>query len=65
VVRGEPASFPLNHVIKGWTEGVQLMKVGDTARFWIPADMAYGDKPTRPGAPTGMLVFDIELLSIK
>ena len=65
ITRGEPASFPLNHVIKGWTEGVQLMKVGDTARFWIPADMAYGDKPSRPGAPTGMLVFDIELLSIK
>jgi peptidylprolyl isomerase len=65
IVRGEPTSFPLNHVIKGWTEGVQLMKVGDTMRFWIPADMAYGDKLTRPGAPSGMLVFDIELLSIK
>ncbi|MFT3765829.1 MAG: FKBP-type peptidyl-prolyl cis-trans isomerase [Minicystis sp.] len=65
VTRGQPASFRLNQVIKGWTEGVQLMKVGDTARFWIPGDLAYGDKPKRPGAPAGMLVFDIELISIK
>ncbi len=65
VTRGEPASFPLNHVIKGWTEGVQLMHVGDVVRFWIPGPLAYGDKPTRPGAPAGMLVFDIELLGIK
>jgi len=41
------------------------MVVGDKARFWIPGNLAYGDKPTRPGAPAGMLVFDIELLSIK
>ena len=41
------------------------MKVGDTARFWIPSALAYGDKPTRPGAPAGPLVFDIELLDIK
>ncbi len=65
VTRGEPTSFALNQVIKGWTEGVQLMKVGDTARFWIPGNLAYGDKPTRPGAPAGMLVFDIELLDVK
>ena len=65
VVRGEPASFRLNQVIKGWTEGVQLMKVGETTRFWIPADLAYGEKPKRPGAPAGMLVFDIELLAVK
>jgi len=52
-------------VIKGWTEGVQLMFVGDKARFWIPAALAYGDTPSRAGAPTGPLVFDIELLSIK
>jgi FKBP-type peptidyl-prolyl cis-trans isomerase len=65
ITRGEPITFPLKGVIKGWTEGVQLMKVGDTARFWIPAPLAYGDKPTRPGAPAGMLVFDIELLDIK
>jgi peptidylprolyl isomerase len=65
VSRGKPASFPLNGVIKGWTEGVQLMVVGDKARFWIPSALAYGDTPSRPGAPTGPLVFDIELLSIR
>jgi len=52
-------------VIKGWTEGVQLMVVGDKARFWIPGKLAYGEKPTHQGAPGGPLVFDIELLSIK
>jgi FKBP-type peptidyl-prolyl cis-trans isomerase len=65
IPRGEPTSFRLNQVIKGWTEGVQLMHVGDTVRFWIPGDLAYGDKPKRPGAPSGTLVFDIELLAIK
>lgn len=64
IVRGEPASFPLDKVIKGWTEGLQLMHVGDSMRFWIPGNLAYGDKPTRPGAPAGMLVFDVELISI-
>ncbi len=65
VQRGQPSSFNLNGVIKGWTEGVQLMVEGEKARFWIPGDLAYGDKPTRPGAPSGTLVFDIELLQIK
>jgi FKBP-type peptidyl-prolyl cis-trans isomerase len=65
VTRGEPTTFPLNGVIKGWTEGVQLMKVGDVMRFWIPSDLAYGDKPKRPGAPAGPLVFDVELISIQ
>jgi len=65
VKRGQSISFPLTGVIKGWTEGVQLMVVGDKARFWIPSALAYGDKPTRPGAPVGNLVFDIELLGIK
>jgi peptidylprolyl isomerase len=65
VTRGEPAKFRLDRVIKGWTEGVQLMKVGDKMRFWIPGNLAYGDKPTRPGAPSGTLVFDVELLGIK
>ncbi len=64
VKRGQPATFPLNAVIKGWTEGVQLMTVGEKTRFWIPAELAYGEKPQRPGAPAGMLVFDIELLEI-
>ncbi|HVZ74884.1 MAG TPA: FKBP-type peptidyl-prolyl cis-trans isomerase [Polyangia bacterium] len=62
--RGQPAKFPLSSVIKGWTEGVQLMVVGDRARFWIPSALAYGDKPSQPGAPSGPLVFDIDLLSI-
>ncbi len=62
VARGKPTSFPLGRVIKGWTEGVQLMSVGDTYRFWIPEDLAYGG---RPGKPAGTLVFDVELLSIK
>ncbi len=64
LVRGRPATFNLNQVIKGWTEGVQLMVEGEKTRFWIPAKLAYGDKPKRPGAPSGMLVFDIELLKI-
>lgn len=64
VKRGRPTTFPLKAVIKGWTEGVQLMKEGETRRFWIPPDLGYGDKPSRPGAPAGLLVFDIELLKI-
>jgi len=64
VARGMPTSFPLNGVIPGWTEGVQLMVVGEKTRFWIPGNLAYDNSP-RPGAPKGMLVFDIELLSIK
>jgi peptidylprolyl isomerase len=65
VLRGQPAGFPLNRVIPGWTEGVQLMKVGEKTRFWIPGPLAYGDTPRQPGAPSGMLVFDIELISIQ
>ncbi|MEK0444991.1 MAG: hypothetical protein RLZZ399_312 [Verrucomicrobiota bacterium] len=64
VKRGEPASFPLNGVIKGWTEGVQLMVEGEKRRFWIPAGLAYGENPGG-GRPGGMLVFDIELISIQ
>ena len=64
VMRGQPATFPLNGVIPGWTEGVQLMVVGEKTRFWIPGNLAYDNSP-RPGAPKGTLVFDIELLSIK
>lgn len=63
VTRGREATFPLNRVIPGWTEGVQLMTVGEKRRFWIPGDLAYGDDP-RPGAPAGMLVFDVELIAI-
>jgi peptidylprolyl isomerase len=62
VQRGEPATFPLNKVIPGWTEGVQMMVVGEKRRFWIPVQLAYNNQP---GMPKGMLVFDVELLAIK
>ena len=67
VVRNEPASFPLNGVIAGWTEGVQLMVVGEKRRFWIPATLGYGDRGAAGGliAPGSMLVFDIELLGFQ
>ena len=63
VKRGEPTSFPLNGVIAGWTEGLQLMVVGEKRRFWIPAKMAYGENPPS-GYPAGTLVFDVELIKI-
>jgi FKBP-type peptidyl-prolyl cis-trans isomerase len=62
LVRGEPVTFPLNRVIPGWTEGVQLMFVGEKRRLWIPESLAYSGAP---GAPAGMLVFDIELISVE
>ena len=61
--RGEPTSFTLNQVIPGWTEGIQMMVQGEKRRFWIPADLAYGENPGG-GRPGGMLVFDIELIRI-
>ena len=61
VARGEPATFPLNRVIAGWTEGLQLMVVGEKRRLWIPEALAY--KGQRD--PKGMLVFDVELLKIQ
>lgn len=64
VARGETTSFPLNQVIPGWTEGVQLMVEGEKRRFWIPADLAYGENPGN-GAPGGTLCFDVELVKIK
>jgi FKBP-type peptidyl-prolyl cis-trans isomerase len=66
IERGQPAEFPLNRVIKGWTEGIQLMNVGSKYKFWIPSELAYGDNGAggkiKPGA---LLVFDVELLAIK
>jgi len=59
--RGKPATFPLNRVIAGWTEGLQLMAVGEKRRLWIPEALAYKGMP---GKPAGMLVFDVELLDI-
>lgn len=61
VQRGKPTVFPLNKVIAGWTEGLQLMVEGEKRRFWIPAKLAYEGRSDRP---QGMLVFDVELLDI-
>jgi peptidylprolyl isomerase len=61
VARGEPISFPLDQVIPGWTEGVQMMVEGEKRRFWIPAKLAYEGMR----GPQGTLVFDVELLKIR
>ncbi len=64
--RGEPATFALNRVIPGWTEGLQLMKEGAKYRFFIPQELAYGANP-RPGGPIkpySTLVFDVELIKV-
>jgi FKBP-type peptidyl-prolyl cis-trans isomerase len=66
VERGEPASFPLNRVIAGWTEGVQLMHVGDKFKFEIPPGLAYGPASPSPKIPANStLVFEVELLEIQ
>ena len=66
VTRGQPATFGVNQVIKGWTEALQLMSVGDKWRLFVPQDLAYGASP-RPGGPIEpycALIFEVELLSI-
>jgi len=60
IARGEPATFGLDRVIPGWTEGLQMMVEGEKRRFWIPAKLAYEGMD----GPQGMLVFDIELIKI-
>ncbi|MDC1075542.1 FKBP-type peptidyl-prolyl cis-trans isomerase [Litorivicinus sp.] len=64
IARGEPVSFPLNGVIPGWSEGVQLMMVGSKFEFTIPSALAYGPSGTGPIPPNSVLVFDVELLEI-
>jgi len=63
--RGQPASFPLNRVISGWTEGVQLMPVGSKYKFYVPSDLAYGASGTQGIAPNSTLIFEVELLAIE
>ena len=64
VDRNEPISFGLNQVIKGWTEGLQLMVVGEKARLFIPAALGYGNSATGKISAGSLLIFDVELLAI-
>ena len=63
--RGQPATFPVGRVIKGWTEALQLMPVGSKWQLVIPSDLAYGDRGQGPIGPNSTLVFDVELMSIQ
>lgn len=63
--RGEPATFPVNGVIPGWTEALQLMQVGSKYKLWIPSELGYGESGSRNIGPNATLVFEVELLGIE
>jgi FKBP-type peptidyl-prolyl cis-trans isomerase len=64
--RGQPATFPVNGVIPGWTEALQLMKVGSKYKLWVPAELGYGPQGSPPDiGPNATLVFEVELLGIE
>ena len=65
IERGEPATFPVGNVIKGWTEALQLMSVGDKWKLYVPPDLGYGPRPNGKIPPNSVLIFDVQLLSIK
>jgi FKBP-type peptidyl-prolyl cis-trans isomerase FklB len=63
--RGQPMTFPVSGVIKGWTEALQLMPVGSKWQLFVPSDLAYGERAQGPGGPNATLVFEVELMSIQ
>ena len=65
IARGQPASFGLSQVIRGWTDALQEIREGSVVRLWIPSELAYGDSPSRPNAPAGQLTFDVHLIEVQ
>ena len=65
IERGAPAAFPVDRVISGWTEGLQLMKVGDKWKLYVPAELAYGEQGTGGIGPNETLIFEVELLDVQ